>query len=156
MTTLLVKSIHTLVTMDAARREIKNGALFIRDGVIEAVGTEADMPAERADRQIELPKHVVIPGLINTHHHMFQSLTRVIAQEHELFDWLRTLYPIWQQFERRGDLRFGQAGDGGTDALRLHHVERSPLHLSRTTRSSTTKSAPRTKSGCAFTPRAAR
>lgn len=97
MTTLLVKSIHTLVTMDAARREIKNGALFIRDGVIEAVGTEADMPAERADRQIDLPKHVVIPGLVNTHHHMFQSLTRAIAQEHELFDWLRTLYPIWQR-----------------------------------------------------------
>ena len=96
MTTLLVKSIHTLVTMDTARREIRNGALFIRDGVIEAVGTEADMPAERADRQIELPQHVVIPGLINTHHHMFQSLTRVIAQEHELFDWLRTLYPIWK------------------------------------------------------------
>ena len=96
MTTLLVKSIHTLVTMDSERREIRNGALFIRDGVIEAVGTEADMPAERADRQIELPKHIVIPGLINTHHHMFQSLTRVIAQERELFDWLRTLYPIWK------------------------------------------------------------
>jgi 8-oxoguanine deaminase len=96
MTTLLVKSIHTLVTMDTARREIKNGALFIRDGVIEAVGTETDMPTERADRQIELPKHIVIPGMINTHHHMFQSLTRVIAQQNELFDWLRTLYPIWQ------------------------------------------------------------
>jgi cytosine/adenosine deaminase-related metal-dependent hydrolase len=97
MTTLLVKSIHTLVTMDAARREIKDGALFIRDGVIEAIGTEADMPAEHADRQIELPQHIVIPGLVNTHHHMFQSLTRVIAQQHELFDWLRTLYPIWQR-----------------------------------------------------------
>jgi 8-oxoguanine deaminase len=97
MTTLLVKSIHTLVTMDAVRREIQNGSLFIRDGVLEAVGTEGDMPAERADRQIELPNHVVIPGLVNTHHHMFQSLTRAIAQEHELFDWLRTLYPIWQR-----------------------------------------------------------
>ncbi|MBI1259752.1 MAG: 8-oxoguanine deaminase [Chloroflexi bacterium] len=96
MTTLLVKSIHTLVTMDSERREIRNGALFIRDGVIEAVGTAADMPVEPADRQIELPKHIVIPGLINTHHHMFQSLTRVIAQERELFDWLRTLYPIWK------------------------------------------------------------
>lgn len=96
MTTLLVKSIHTLVTMDAARREIRDGALFIRDGVIEAVGTEADMPAERADRQIDLRNHVVIPGLVNTHHHMFQSLTRAIAQQHELFDWLRTLYPIWK------------------------------------------------------------
>jgi cytosine/adenosine deaminase-related metal-dependent hydrolase len=83
--------------MDAARREIKNGALFIRDGVIEAVGTETDMPAERPDRVMELPKHVVIPGLVNTHHHMFQSLTRAIAQEHELFDWLRTLYPIWSR-----------------------------------------------------------
>ena len=95
MTTLLITSIHTLVTMDAARREINDGALFIRDGVIEAVGTLADMPAERADRHIQLPQHVVTPGLINTHHHMFQSLTRVMAQEHELFDWLRTLYPIW-------------------------------------------------------------
>jgi cytosine/adenosine deaminase-related metal-dependent hydrolase len=100
MTTLLIKSIHTLVTMDAARREIKSGALFIRDGVIEAVGTEADMPAERPDRMMELPKHVVIPGLVNTHHHMFQSLTRAIAQEHELFDWLRTLYPIWSRLNR--------------------------------------------------------
>ncbi len=96
MTTLLINSIHTLVTMDAARREIQDGALFIRDGVIEAVGSEADMPAERADRQIDLRQHVVIPGLVNTHHHMFQSLTRAIAQEHELFDWLRTLYPIWK------------------------------------------------------------
>lgn len=97
MTTLLVRSIHTLVTMDAERREINNGAMFIRDGVIEAVGTDADMPDERAHRQIELPQHVVIPGLVNTHHHMFQSLTRVVAQDHELFDWLRTLYPIWQR-----------------------------------------------------------
>ncbi len=99
MTTLLITSIHTLVTMDAARREIKDGALFIRDGVIEVVGTAADMPDERADRQIELPNHVVIPGLINTHHHMFQSLTRVMAQERELFDWLRTLYPIWSRID---------------------------------------------------------
>ncbi len=99
MTTLLVNSIHTLVTMDAARREISNGALFIRDGVIEVVGTQADMPDERADRQIELPNHVVVPGLINTHHHMFQSLTRAIAQDCELFDWLRALYPIWQRMD---------------------------------------------------------
>ncbi len=97
MTTLLVKSIHTLVTMDAARREINNGALFIRDGIIEAVGTIADMPAEAADQQIDLRQHIVIPGLVNTHHHMYQSLTRVIAQDHELFDWLRTLYPIWSR-----------------------------------------------------------
>ncbi|MBE2269056.1 MAG: 8-oxoguanine deaminase [Anaerolinea sp.] len=99
MTTLLVKHIHTLVTMDSARREIADGALFVRDGVIEAVGTLADMPAQQADRVLELPQHVVMPGLINTHHHMYQSLTRAIATEHELFAWLRTLYPIWSRLD---------------------------------------------------------
>jgi 8-oxoguanine deaminase len=95
MATLLAKSIHTLVTMDDTRREIPNGAMFVRDGIIEAVGTLADMPSETADIILDLSKHVVIPGLINTHHHMVQSLTRVIAQDNELFDWLTTLYPIW-------------------------------------------------------------
>jgi len=97
MTTLLVKHIHTLVTMDTKRREINDGAIYVRDGVIEAVGTLADMPAQTADRVMELRQHIVMPGLINTHHHMFQSLTRAIAQEHELFAWLRTLYPIWSR-----------------------------------------------------------
>lgn len=95
MATLLAKNIHTLVTMDDTRREIQNGAIFVRNGVIEAVGTLADMPSETADTILDLSKHVVIPGLINTHHHMVQSLTRVIAQDNELFDWLTTLYPIW-------------------------------------------------------------
>jgi 8-oxoguanine deaminase len=97
MTTLLVKHIHTLVTMNAERREISDGAIYVRDGVIEAVGTLADMPASTADRVLELRQHLVMPGLINTHHHMYQSLTRVFAQEHELFAWLRTLYPIWSR-----------------------------------------------------------
>ena len=95
MTTLLVKHIHTLVTMDSQRREISDGAVFVRDGVIEAVGTLAEMPAQSADRVIELRQHVVMPGLVNTHHHMYQSLTRALAPDAELFGWLRTLYPIW-------------------------------------------------------------
>lgn len=95
MTTLLVKNVQTLVTMDSARREIKNGALFVRDNVIEAVGTLADMPSQTADEALDLSNHLVLPGLINTHHHMYQSLTRVLAQDNELFDWLVTLYPIW-------------------------------------------------------------
>ncbi len=96
MATLLAKNIHTLVTMDAARREIHKGALFVRNGVIEAVGTLEEMPAQTADEILNLQNHIVLPGLINTHHHMFQSLTRVIAQDNELFDWLLTLYPIWR------------------------------------------------------------
>jgi cytosine/adenosine deaminase-related metal-dependent hydrolase len=97
MTTLLAKNIPILVTMDAARREIKDGALFIRDNFIEAVGTLADMPSQQADEVLDLSQHIVLPGLVNTHHHMYQSLTRCIAQDNELFDWLVTLYPIWSR-----------------------------------------------------------
>jgi 8-oxoguanine deaminase len=99
MTTLLVKNIHTLVTMDSARREIQNGALFVHDGVIEAVGTLDDMPILQADEVLDLRNHIVLPGLVNTHHHMFQSLTRVMAQDSELFGWLKTLYPIWSRLD---------------------------------------------------------
>jgi cytosine/adenosine deaminase-related metal-dependent hydrolase len=97
LTTLLIKNIHTLMTMDADRREITNGALFVRDGVIEAVGTLADMPAQTADETLDGSNHIVLPGLVNTHHHMYQSLTRVLAQDLELFGWLKTLYPIWSR-----------------------------------------------------------
>ena len=94
--TLLIRHARVLVTMDATRREIADGALFIRDNVIEQVGTTADLPQE-ADEIIEAHDHVVLPGLINTHHHMYQSLTRVIpaAQDVELFSWLTNLYPVW-------------------------------------------------------------
>ncbi len=102
MPTLLAKHIHTLVTMDSQRREIKNGAIFVRDGVIEAVGTLADMPTQTADDMLDFSKHVVMPGLVNTHHHMIQSLTRVIAQDSELFGWLKTLYPIWSRLRSEG------------------------------------------------------
>ncbi len=87
--------------MDTARREIADGAVFIRDGRIEAVGSMADMPeaALQADETFRLSEHVVMPGLVNTHHHMYQSLTRVLAQDVELFEWLRTLYPIWRRLD---------------------------------------------------------
>ena len=94
--TLLIKNARVLVTMDVERREIANGAVFIRDNVIEQVGNSVDLP-QTADEVIDAINHVVIPGLINTHHHMYQSLTRVIpaAQNGELFHWLNNLYPIW-------------------------------------------------------------
>jgi 8-oxoguanine deaminase len=97
MSTLLAKNIQMLVTMDEGRREIRDGALFVRDGVIEAVGTLDQMPAQMADTVLDLSRHIVLPGLVNTHHHMFQSLTRVMAQDDELFGWLKTLYPIWSR-----------------------------------------------------------
>jgi cytosine/adenosine deaminase-related metal-dependent hydrolase len=94
--TLLIRHAERLVTMDAQRREIADGAVFVRDHVIEAVGTTAELP-DTADEVIEARGQVVTPGLVNTHHHMYQSLTRAIgpAQDSALFGWLQTLYPIW-------------------------------------------------------------
>ena len=96
MATLLIRNARLLVTMDAQRREIADGAVFVRDNVIEAVGRTDALP-KSADVAIDAHNHVVLPGLVNTHHHMFQTLTRVVpaAQDCELFDWLRALYPIW-------------------------------------------------------------
>ena len=94
--TLLIKNASVVVTMNDNRDEISNGAVFIRDNVIEQVGHSADLPLA-ADEVIDARNHLVLPGLINTHHHMYQSLTRAIpaAQNGELFNWLSNLYPIW-------------------------------------------------------------
>ena len=94
MPTLLLKNADVLVTMDGTRREIPGGGLFARDGVIEAVST--DLP-ETADVVVDAKGCVVTPGLVNTHHHLYQTMTRVVpgGQDALLFGWLQTLYPIW-------------------------------------------------------------
>ncbi|VVE03089.1 8-oxoguanine deaminase [Pandoraea cepalis] len=96
MKTLLVTNADVLVTMDAGRREIARGGLYIEDNRIVAVGTRDTLP-DTADEVLDLTGHVAIPGLVNTHHHMYQSLTRAIpaAQDGELFNWLTNLYPVW-------------------------------------------------------------
>ena len=105
MPTLLVRNADVLVTMDEDRREISGGGLFVRNGVIEAVGTATELPTQ-ADEILDMKGHVVTPGLINTHHHFYQNLTRCVpmAQNATLFDWLRTLYPIWSRIVP-GDIR---------------------------------------------------
>ncbi len=94
--TLLIRNAAVLVTMDADRREIAGGAVLVEGNRIAAVGRAADLPAS-ADTVIDAAGHIVLPGLVNTHHHMYQSLTRVVpgAQDVELFAWLKRLYPIW-------------------------------------------------------------
>jgi 8-oxoguanine deaminase len=94
MPTLLIRNARLLVTMDAQRREIKDGAVFVRDHAIEAVGATADLP-QTADEVIDAHEQIVIPGLVNTHHHMYQTLTRAMVQDNELFGWLQGLYPVW-------------------------------------------------------------
>ncbi|MGF6238348.1 MULTISPECIES: 8-oxoguanine deaminase [Paraburkholderia] len=94
--TMLVKHADVLVTMDGARRELRDGGLYIEDNRIVAVGPTAELP-QTADEVLDMRGHLVIPGLINTHHHMYQSLTRAIpaAQDAELFGWLTNLYKVW-------------------------------------------------------------
>ena len=75
--TLLARHADVLVTMDDGRREIPDGALFVRGNRIEQVGQTGELPAS-ADAVLDLAGHVVLPGLVNAHHHMFQTLTRAV------------------------------------------------------------------------------
>lgn len=107
--TLILKNADVLVTMDGDRREVAQGALVAEGPVIAWVGATADLPPPYRDMAngapvngsraevIDMRGHVVLPGLVNTHHHMYQSLTRAVpaAQDAELFHWLTHLYLIW-------------------------------------------------------------
>jgi cytosine/adenosine deaminase-related metal-dependent hydrolase len=81
-----------VVTMDDAGTEHADGWVLIEDGLVAAVGAGAP-PAD--DERTNLAGAVVTPGLVNTHHHLYQTLTRAQAQEADLFTWLKTLYPVW-------------------------------------------------------------
>ena len=93
---LLLRNADVVLTMDAARRELRGGWVAVAGGAIIALGAAGEAPP-RCEATIDLAGHVLLPGLVNTHHHMFQSLTRALpaAQDAELFDWLGALYPVW-------------------------------------------------------------
>ncbi|WP_293875098.1 MULTISPECIES: 8-oxoguanine deaminase [unclassified Sphingomonas] len=99
---ILVRHADRVVCMDDARREIADGAVAFRNGAVVAVGTSAElaMLADGAGEIVEAHGCVVTPGLVNTHHHLFQSLTRALpgAINASLFDWLKRLYPIWGRY----------------------------------------------------------
>src|SRR5262245_8049363 len=82
--------------MDDSGREYPTGWVLVRDGLVEAVGGDA---APAADTVVDLAGAVVTPGLVNTHHHLYQTLTRARAQEATLFEWLRELYPVWARID---------------------------------------------------------
>ncbi len=96
MTTLLIHNAHTIATLNDAGDELRNASIYVKDNRIEAIGPVDSLP-QTADTVINAQHHVVIPGMVNTHHHMCQSLTRAIpaVQNAELFSWLTGLYPIW-------------------------------------------------------------
>lgn len=91
----LVRNADHILTMDDSRRELRNGDILLRNGVVVSVGQGLQTSGEVIDAR----GCVVTPGLVNTHHHLFQSMTRAVpgAQDALLFGWLKTLYPIWGQ-----------------------------------------------------------
>ena len=97
MTEFLIKDARVIVTMDPTRRELADCDLLLKDGVIAQIGQNIVAP----DVQVVFAHGcVVTPGLVNTHHHLYQSLTRTVpgGQDALLFGWLKTLYPIWSRF----------------------------------------------------------
>ena len=96
MTSLLIRNAHTIATQNDAGDELHNASILLHDGLIASIGPAQDLP-DTADEVIDARGHLVVPGLVNTHHHMYQSLTRAVpaVQNAELFGWLRGLYPIW-------------------------------------------------------------
>ena len=97
MTKFLIKNARVIVTMDPTRRELADCDLLLKDGVIAQIGQNIVAP----DVQVVFAHGcVVTPGLVNTHHHLYQSLTRAVpgGQDALLFGWLKTLYPIWSRF----------------------------------------------------------
>ena len=100
MASLLVRDIDTLVTMDSADRVLRGAFVYAEDGEIRRIGSGAERPP-KADRVIHGRHSVALPGLVNTHHHLYQMLTRAYAPaaDVELFAWLRALYPIWARLD---------------------------------------------------------
>lgn len=97
MREILIRHADVVVTMNAGRQELSGADVLVRDGVIAAVGNGLVAPAAEV---VDARGCVVTPGLVNTHHHLYQTLTRAVpgGQDALLFGWLKTLYPIWARF----------------------------------------------------------
>ncbi|WP_298909059.1 8-oxoguanine deaminase [uncultured Aliiroseovarius sp.] len=96
MTEILLRNADSILTMDDTRTELKGADIRVRDGVITEIGTGLTSDGDIHDAR----GCVVTPGLVNTHHHLYQTLTRAVpgGQDALLFGWLQTLYPIWSRF----------------------------------------------------------
>jgi cytosine/adenosine deaminase-related metal-dependent hydrolase len=114
-----------LATMDDAGTELDGGWVLVRDGFVEAVGA-GERPA--ADETVDLGGALVTPGLVNTHHHLYQTLTRARAQQGTLFEWLRELYPVWARIDAEAEYAAARTGlaelalSGCTTVFDHHYV----------------------------------
>ena len=120
---MLLTGAH-VVTMDDAGTEHPDGWVQIERGVIAAVGGSAPPAGE----QVDLGGAVVTPGLVNTHHHLYQTLTRARAQEANLFEWLQALYPVWARIDEESVYAAARTGlaelalSGCTTVFDHHYV----------------------------------
>ena len=104
--TILYVNAH-VVTMDDERNEHPDGWLLVDDGFVQRVDTG---PRPDADEAVDLGGAIVTPGLVNTHHHLWQNLTRARAQDENLFGWLTTLYPVWARIDEEAEYAAARAG----------------------------------------------
>jgi cytosine/adenosine deaminase-related metal-dependent hydrolase len=102
----LFANAHVL-TMDDERNEHPDGWLRVADGFVERAGSG---PRPDADDVVDLGGAVLTPGLINTHHHLWQNLTRARAQDENLFGWLTTLYPVWARIDEEAEYAAARCG----------------------------------------------
>lgn len=109
MSKILVDTCEVVVTMDDSVREIPGGSILIENGVISWVGSGTPPEANGAER-ISGSGTVALPGLINTHHHLYQALTRVRAQDQGLFGWLKALYPVWAGIDQEWEWAAARVG----------------------------------------------
>ncbi|MBA2359087.1 MAG: amidohydrolase family protein, partial [Actinobacteria bacterium] len=113
-----------VVTMDEAETELDGGWILVEDGLVGAVGAGERPDADRVD----LGGAVVTPGLVNAHHHLYQTLTRARAQEADLFSWLRALYPLWTGIDAETEYAAARTGlaelalSGCTTVFDHHYV----------------------------------
>jgi len=103
---LLLRGGH-VVTMDDAESEHPGGWVLVRDGLIAAVGSGEEPESEE---QLDLGGALVTPGLVNTHHHLYQTLTRARAQDSTLFEWLVELYPVWARLDAEAEYAAARTG----------------------------------------------
>ena len=103
---LLLDNAH-VVTMDDEGSEHPDGWVLLEDGLVAATGGGAE---PEADERFDVAGALVTPGLINTHHHLYQTLTRARAQEADLFTWLKTLYPVWARIDEESEHAAARTG----------------------------------------------
>lgn len=125
MPDILIRAADHVLTMDDARRELRGADVLIRDGVIAAIGMALDAPGAQV---VLAAGCVVTPGLVNTHHHLYQTLTRAVpgGQDALLFGWLKTLYPIWARF---GPVEMQVSAQVGLAELALSGCSTTSDHL---------------------------